>query len=217
MKKDKAFSTNSALAASIQAFRVNGRVYRDVVKINDVDYLPNRLIITNALNGDTVAQQDLDEAEEIKTYLRQTHMMQTLTKGNADSFLDNIVEILNQESVTAREFGLLAWAPKLSSDLQLKDEAREKSSHYERQSSYLGRVGDKIQIEFTLIESRYVPSMDCYTVYGHSKEGNLVFYWAKGEKKIVKQGRIEGRVKKQEPDSYHGNARVTTLNYVKVL
>ena len=59
--------------------------------------------------------------------------------------------------------------------------------------------------------------MDCYAVYGHDTQGNLIFYWAREQKKIVESGQIHGRIKIHKRDSYRGNACVTTLNYVKVV
>jgi hypothetical protein len=142
--------------------------------------------------------------------------MQTLSSRD-DKFLGQINNLLSQPSVTAKDFGLMAWAPKLAGDYQKKDHVRELSARFEYASRYIGQMGDKIITEFTLIDSRYIKSMDCYAVYGHDAEGNLIFYWAREQKKIVQAGQIQGRVKMHKRDGYRGNACVTTLNYVKVV
>jgi hypothetical protein len=81
----------------------------------------------------------------------------------------------------------------------------------------VGRIGEKITVNFGLIDSRYIPTLNCYAVYGHDDHGNLFFYWAKDNKKIVNSGRIQGRVKAHNIDDRRGRACVTNLNYVKVL
>jgi hypothetical protein len=142
--------------------------------------------------------------------------MQTLV-SRGDKFLTQINNLLAQPTVTAKDFGLIAWAPKLASDYQKKDNIREVSARFEYASRYIGQVGDKIIIEFTLIDSRYIKTMDCYAVYGHDVQGNLIFYWAREQKKIVQTGQIQGRVKTHKRDGYRGDACVTTLNYVKIV
>jgi len=218
----KQYNTLDALAASIVAFDINARgVMRDAVYENqEIKHQPNRVLIANHLDGIKllpVTDEHRTQAEDLVVYLQQTIMMQTLMRGSSDSFAQNVLDIISEPTMLAKNVGLLAWAPKLSADLQKKDSVREASAHYERNSRYVGTVGSKITVDFTLIESRYVPRMDCYAVYGHTAEGNLIFYWGKKEEKVVKQGRIEGRVKKQAPDDFRGKALVTTLNYVKVI
>jgi hypothetical protein len=142
--------------------------------------------------------------------------MQTLVSRD-DKFLAQINNLLSQTSITAKDLGLIAWAPKLANDYQKKDNVREISARFEYTSHYIGQVGDKITTEFTLIDSRYIKSMDCYAVYGHDAQGNLIFYWAREQKKIVEAGQIHGRVKTHKRDEYRGDACVTTLNYVKVV
>ncbi|CAB5215075.1 hypothetical protein UFOVP190_383 [uncultured Caudovirales phage] len=218
----KQYNTLDALAASIVAFETNTcGVVRDAVYENqEIKFQPNRVLITNHLEGTKllpVTDEHRTAAEDLVTYLQQTIMMQTLMKGSSDSFAQNVLDIISEPTMLAKNVGLLAWAPKLSADLQKKDSVRQASAHYERSSRYVGSIGSKIIVDFTLIESRFVPRMDCYSVYGHTAEGNLIFYWSKKAEKIVQQGRIEGRVKKQVEDGFRNKALVTTLNYVKVL
>lgn len=218
----KQYDTLEAVAASVVAFEINLLgVLRDSVYENQViKHQPNRVLITNHLEGTQllpITEQHRATAKELVIYLQQTVLLQTLTKGSADQFAQGIVNLLIEPKILAKDIGMLAWAPKLTADLKKKDQVREVSAHYERNSRYVGSIGTKITVDFTLIDSRYMPSMDCYAVYGHTAEGNLIFYWAKKSEKVIKQGRIEGRVKKQAQDEFRGKALVTTLNYVKVL
>lgn len=217
------FHTLEVLATAIAAFAHNqNRVERDTTSTADgVTILPNRQLMREYLEGNrtnlqTVSDHDRKHAEGIVQYLQQTEIMQTLA-SRGDKFLAQINNLLSQPMATAKDFGLIAWAPKLASDFQKKDHVREISSRFEYTSHYIGQVGDKITTEFTLIDSRYIKNMDCYAVYGHDAEGNLIFYWAREQKKIVQTGQIHGRVKTHKQDDYRGNACVTTLNYVKVV
>jgi hypothetical protein len=116
--RQEKFPTINILASAIIAFRTNGRVYREFVRTDEAEYQPNRLIMTNALHGNHIDKEALEEAELIHKFLNQTHIMQTLTVGKPDGFLHNILEILSLPETTARDFGILAWAPKLFSDLK---------------------------------------------------------------------------------------------------
>jgi hypothetical protein len=219
MKKQIRYSTALALTAAVAAYEINNRtVVRDTVTVDGVETRSNRQIIMDSLNGPFVVNEfHQTQAEAIVTYLQQTGLMQTLTNGKIDSFIGNIIELLSEQEINHRELGLLAWAPKVADDYQRKDAVREISARYESSSRYIGKVGDKILTHFTLIESRFVHSLECYAVYGHDEHNNLIFYWAKDQKKIVNAGRIQGRVKAQQTDSRRGDARVTTLNYVKAV
>jgi hypothetical protein len=211
------------LATAIAAFAHNqDRVERDTISTADGHTIvPNRQLISEYLEGNranlpAVSDHDRKHAEGIVQYLQQTGIMQTLI-SRGDRFLGQINDLLSRSTVTAKDFGLIAWAPKLASDYQKKDHIREVSARFEYTSHYIGNIGDKITTEFTLIDSRYIKTMDCYSVYGHDAQGNLIFYWAREQKKIVKSGKIYGRIKTHKRDQYRGDACVTTLNYVKVL
>ncbi len=218
MKSTKiTYKTALVLAAAIRAYRANGRVNREFVNEDGVEYQPNRLIITNAVNKNQFTADEFDAAEQIKTYLKDVAIIQTLKQGTADQFLKNMIEMLELESVTAREFGLMAWAPKLSADYQRRDRTREASALYESTSRHFGNTGDRVEIDFVLIESVFLKNYDCYRVYGHTGTGDLVSYWARDSKKIIEQGRLKGRVNKHVTDSHRGGACVTMLNYVKVI
>jgi hypothetical protein len=217
------YVTLDILSVAISAFNFNNQqVIRDPGKTEDGrDIVPNRQLIKDYTNGNKLLIEkgfapNSSLTDDIVSYLQQAQLIQTLL-GKNDQFLHQINAMLLTTEITEREFGLIAWAPKLAADLRKKDSIREVSSQFESRSRYIGKVGDKITTDFTLIESRYVKSMDCYAVYGHTPDDNLIFYWAKDKEKIVVDGKIQGRIKAQQEDQYRGHARVTTLNYVKAL
>jgi hypothetical protein len=221
--KIKSQPTLEVLATAVAAYEHNNRsIIRHPITIEGVDYVSNRQLITDYLagNGGPFVVNDIHrkQAEGIVQYLEHTVVLQSLKAkhGAPDRFLGQISAILSNRETNIKEFGIIAWAPHLTDQYYRKDQAREISARYESSSKYIGRLGEKIKIDFTLIEKRYIKSMDCYAVYGFSGD-SLVFYWAKNSDKICEVGQIQGRVKSQKEDGYRNNARVTTLNYVKVL
>lgn len=213
----KKFPTIEALAVAVAAFEYTDK--RIVRALIDGGKHPNRQLMSSYLLGNgapfVVNDSHRADAEGIILYLQQSVIMQSL-KGTPDRFLGQIAELTNQQEILEKDFGLLAWAPKLANDYQKKDDIREISSRYEHRSRYIGRIGEKIELEFALIEKRYIPSMNCYSVYGYSND-DLVFYWAKNLDKVCEVGKIHGRIKEHKEDRYRNDARVTVLNYVKVL
>jgi hypothetical protein len=212
------YSSNHALASAVQAFNTNQAVVRDRVLGENGTVLKhsNRELMLQILENNAVSKESFEQATEILNYLEQNSMLQTLTKGTPDSFLANILETLGQTTVKTREFGLVSWAPKLAHDYRKKEQARGISAQFEGSSRYIGSVREKVTIDFNLISSNYITNIGCFAVYGHDQNGNLVFYWAKNKDSMV-SGAISGRVKSHRLDERHGNAKVTTLNYVKVL
>lgn len=215
------FSTLQVVAAAVMAYEHNHRrVERNALYSPEQTIVPNRQLMLNYLQGNdtsfVVNDLHVKQAEGIMRYLQQTGIMQTLT-NRSDRFLNQINQLLLESTTKSKDFGIIAWAPKLVDDYQKKDHVREISARYEHSSRYVGQPKDKIQTDFVLIDSRYIQGMDCHAVYGHDGRGNLLFYWAKESKKIIQSGRIQGRVKAHNQDIRRGNACVTTLNYVKVI
>lgn len=221
LKKIK-YPTINVVATAIAVYEYSGsRIVRDsFTDENGVKILSNRQLITDCLAGQKgpflVNEIHVKQAEGIIQYLQQTVIMQSL-QNKVDSFLSQMTELVTNLEVTNKDIGIIAWAPHVADQYQKKDHVREVSARYEHSSRYIGKVGDKIVTDFTMIEKRYIKSMDCWAVYGYDSNDNLIFYWAKVADKICEVGKISGRIKAHNEDKFRGNARVTTLNYVKVI
>ena len=219
--KPKSVPILEVLATSVAAYEHNNNsIYRNPVTTDGVGYISNRQLISDAVQGRgapfVVNDIHRKQAEGIIGYLEQTVIMQSL-RGTPDRFLAQVTEVIARKESAVKEFGIIAWVPHLVEQYQKKDHVRELSARHERTSRYTGRVGDKLTINFSLIENRYVKSMDCYAVYGVTDQDNLIFYWAKTLDKVCEVGKISGRVKAHNEDGYRNDAKVTVLNYVKVL
>lgn len=215
------YAMNDALAYAVVAFHFNNdRVLREDVKTEKESFVANRNYIRDALEGKMnlmVTKAIKEEAKDIKQYLEQVRIVQNLKGRSNDQFLQTMIELLSKETVTARDLGLLAWAPKVAADYHKKDAVNEKTSPFEYLSRWVGNVKDKITIDFTSIETKFVKSMNIWLVFGHDENGNLIQFWASTEGKIINKGRIQGRVKKHIKDSFRNEAKVTMINYVKAI
>lgn len=219
--KIKSSPTLQVVATAIAAYEHNKKsIVRNPVTIEGVGFYPNRQLITDYVTGNggpfIVNDFHLKQAEGIIQYIEQNVIMQSL-KGKPDRFLGQLNSILANQEVSVKDFGIVAWAPHLVEQYQQRDHVRELSARHERSSRYTGRIGETVTVDFSLIEKRYVQSTDCYAVYGYTEHDNLVFYWAKTLDKVCEVGRIQGRVKAHREEEYRNNAKVTVLNYVKVL
>jgi hypothetical protein len=219
--KLKLYPTQEVVATAIAAFEHNNRtIVRMPVTIDGVEYVSNRQLITDYIEGRSgpfvVGNEHRKQADSVVQYLEQTVIMQSL-KGTPDRFLAQLSEKLADKEVNVKDFGIVAWAPHLVDQYQRKDRVREISALYEHHSRYVGHTRDKITTDFTLLEKRYVKSIDCWSVYGYDANDNILFYWAKTLDKVCEVGRIEARIKDHKEDEYRNGAKVTVLNYVKVL
>lgn len=219
MKKE--FPTLNVLATAIAAYEFNQRqILRNPVTVDNLARFPNRQLITDYVQGNggpfIVNDFHIKQAEGVNQYLQQTVIMQSL-KGAPDRFLAQLAALIAEQDIAVKDFGIVAWAPHLADQYQRKDHIREVGARYERSSRYIGRIGDKITTDFTLIEKRYVKSMDCFVVYGYDADDNLITYWARTLDKVCEVGKISGRIKAHKEDEYHNNARVTVMNYIKVI
>ena len=238
----KSYPIREALAAAIYAFDVNdSKVVKETYFKKDVDEtnpvglienFSNKSIINSYLTRDEktdstipsppikVNESHFTRADEIKDYIQHTILMFTLrsSSGAAPDFMSKINELLQKETVSYHDFGILAWAPKVANDFMIKDKVRETVSQFESTSNFIGAIGKKVSLTFTLIESKFIGrDINCWMCIGHDECGNLINYWAKDESKIVKDGRIDAKVKSHVLSNTQSRYKITMLNYVKVV
>lgn len=212
------FCATDVIATAIAAYRQN---QNQIVRVVIDDRLPNRQLMSeclqnNHINLASITEHDKQSADAMIDYLQQVAMVQTLI-GRCDKFLNQITALIAQGEITTRDLGILAWAPKLAETYQQKDAVKEITARFGTSSQYIGRIGEKISFDFTLIEDHYVRSLECYAVFGRDQHNNFVRYWAKNKNKIIKQGPVRARIKNHTTDPYHANVAVTQLHYVKIL
>ena len=209
-----------ALAVAILAFRTNGnRVVKDTTdkQYANKSYLQAYFFPLKTSHKQLTVEMTaelLEAADDVKVIIEHAVTMEVLTKGYVPNFLNTINELLKDSTMNINHAGIMVWAPKLAQDIQRSQGIKEVSASYEHTSKFIGKVGDKIEFDFTLIEKRYVRQVDTWSAYGYNEQGNLVQFLSKHEE-LCATGRIRARIKSHDKNRYHNNANVTVLNFVK--
>lgn len=212
--KNLRFNTLEALAVAISAYQSNNKqVLRTLgpktgTKEQIIDYfLGESNLVVNNNNRDT--------AQNIKDYIVQKVTISKLSGARVSSFTQEVCDLLNKDQISVKHVGILAWAPKMYDEHLLCDSVKEELSFMALTSRYLGREGDKIELEFHPIRVKYLPNYDMFSHDGHDGKNNIVTFLNK--KKVDTVTRIRGKVKDARRSSFHSNGETTILNYVKVL
>ena len=210
-------------ALSFAAYRANGNnVYKDDRVFDEESQelrpvIPNKSLMYHALKDAAtleVTAEDHEQARVAMDALLQDHMLRTLAGSPISAFSQSFVELISEETVTQRSAGLMAYLPR-SYNSVLKMRAQQNTLlELGAGSQYLGTVGSKIEVDFTLLSKKYQEKFGCWTMFGHDPAGNLVQFLTQHEH-LAQDGRITGKIKRTEQNRWHNNARVTDLNYVK--
>jgi len=209
-----------ALAVAVLAFRANGnRVVKDTTDTQyaNKSYLQSYFFPLKTTHKQLTVEMTaglLEAADDVKLIIDHAVTMEVLTKGYVPAFLNSIHELLKEDAMNINHAGIMVWAPKLAQDIQRSQGIKEVSATYEHTSKFIGKVGDRIEFDFTLIEKRYVRQIDTWSAYGHNEQGNLVQFLSKHEA-LCATGRIRARIKSHDKNRYHNNANVTVVNFVK--
>lgn len=216
----KHYPTRDALAAAVYAAEESdGTVVRTQFVKNNKIYKPNREILLYQLENGLPAITDLHfaTADKILPALNHSILMKTLKKGGVKEYVAQTKELLEQETISARQIGHICWAPHMYAKQVEENRAAELLSTYGPGSIYVGFMNKNIETEFNLISYRYLRDLSRYAVLGHNTAGDLIQYSAKNKEQVITKGLIKGRVYKHETNKYYNGYRVTCLNYVKEL
>lgn len=215
-------ATSELAALAFAAQRANGEFVKDSVRFNPetnelVKITPNKTLMRESLTGGAslvVTEEDRAVAVEAITALQHDMTMSTLRGRKVSEFTSALILALGQEESTERDCGMLAFLPNMYEQLKARQQKEETVSGLAHSSRELGRVGEKITVNFTVINCRYLSSYNCYSVFGHDGNGNCVgFLTAKED--CTKSGMYTGKIKRVGPDHYNSGAMVTSLNFVK--
>jgi hypothetical protein len=209
------FDTVQTLALAIAAYCKNNN---SIVR-KDGDTPGNKeLVLECLLRNSTFEGFDsvdlIAQAQNLKTALEQQIVMNTLTNRRSSEFLLNVTNAIAGDTISMRDIGLIVWAPKLLSDLTKSEATRNDLVHLSFSSQYLGKIKDRVELDFTLVTQRYLQNYDLFIHTGHDEKGNLVNFFNKSK---IESGRITARIKQLKKDDYINGADVTVLNYVKVI
>jgi hypothetical protein len=219
-KKDfPKFETLEVLAVAQAIFRLEGnRINRGdfdfVAKKQQVSSKERIVAHFNNTTAIEITDADRELATGISAYIQQRVIMDTLTGKEVSGFITDINTIVSKEHVHQFDLGRVVWAPKLYADMVQQSNNQEDIAQYAISSVYVGRVKEKIELDFTVISAKFNREYNCFRHLGHDGAGNLIGFL---NKKSIGTGRIRGRVKSQSVSRYNNNGKVTYLNYVQEL
>jgi hypothetical protein len=210
--------TIDAIVAAILAYRVNGNA---VLRFdNEHKKVDNKTLIGEFFESTITIPEDeftalKEEAELIKLQLEQRLTLNAITGARTSEFLQNVIDTISKDSVDSRNFGIVAWVPKLHNDILSTDDARSQLVRFGASSRFIGQPGNKVTLTFTSITVKYLKDYNSFVHQGHDEHGNLIKFFNKNLIEGTKT--ISARIKANSIDERIGAARVTALNYVKVI
>jgi hypothetical protein len=110
--------------------------------------------------------------------------------------------------------GLMAFLPSMAEQITQRQAREQEVAELAQVSQYLGRIGDKVVVNLTVMNSRYLQQFNCWSVNAKDDKGNLISYLTAKED-CTRSARYSGKIKRTEISKYHNGAQVTTLNFVK--
>ena len=216
------YSTLDIVAAAVIAYRKNNKkVERDTFTANNEAGVKQTITSNKALAlgilknfPDQITQADRDEAQAIIQSIQGTVTMGLLSGERVSDFTKELAKEFENEVSTEYKVGLLAYAPDVYEGTKQRADIEEKTASAMYTSEALGKVGDRVRVNFTLITKKYVQSISCFSATGTDEKGNLVQFLT-GKEELCQSQEIEGKIKTVGISQYHHSAIVTGLNYVK--
>ena len=222
--KSVSVSVKELAALSFAAQRANGALLKDTTRWNEATQTletvtPNKTLIRDTVKGDpklVVTDGDRAQAEIAIAAITQDFTMQVLKGRKVSDFVQSLATLLEKDMDTDVSAGIVAFLPQMYEQLKQRQEREEKVQEFAYTSEYLGQVGAKVTVELTVLTTKYLQQYNCYSVTGHDAQGNMVNFLT-GKQDCTVSGRYTGKIKRIETSPYHNNAKVTQLNFVKLL
>ena len=228
MAKTYKIESRTLVALAFAAQRVNGAMYKDPLFFDTekdavVEVVPNKTLMLNSFafepgsNPELVpTDEDFAQADAAITAIQHDVLVKKLADRRVSDFIFSLSEVIGQPTCTQRDCGMVAYVPRTYAGMLERQEKDEAKLGLASTSEYLGRVGEKIQLDFALIDSKYLQQYNCYTATGHDGNGNMVNFLT-AHKDLAVSGRISGKIKRTEESRFHNGAKVTQLNFVKAI
>lgn len=206
--------TLDAVAAACAVYRLMGNTVKKS-ELNDTSKT-SKIMLLDHFSGVSpldITPADLDRAQEVIDYIRQRNMMDTLAGRSNSPFFLSVAGLLEKETASSSDFGILAWAPKLADDLSKNDDHAQSIRQALHDSRYIGTTGKGIEMEFQALDTKFIRDANRYVVLGQDAAGNAVSFWT--NERVEGTVKIKARVKGHTTLGRHGNLPCTNLHYVK--
>ena len=225
MKFDRktTFPVIDVVAAALAAYSdTNGEIVRATytTRENGVEktVMCNRDLALQYLASPEKLEPYREQAEEDIQFFQHQALMATLVGKQNTGFINAITEAITTQNVILGNVGLIVWMPKMLANMRKREDNRLTWIEYANHSHFIpAKEKERVTVDFTLVEKRYIHDKSIWVAIGTTPEGYVISYFSNTEKKVITNGRISGKVKSFRVDNYRNSAKVTNLNYVKVL
>lgn len=209
------FSANDVWAAACKAQRLNREYIKTVPYESKKE--TNKDLMLRFLEDpkNRLTLKDRNEGVKIQQYFKG-YMFKKLSGAYMSDFDQTACEVADTDVVTtAFQFGVIASLPSVYAKAIVRDEQNRKIRSL-KNSNLLGKIGDKVEIDFEVIKSIYSQKWGVYYTTGVTPNCEVVYFAsAKLNPKPGSLLKIKGTVKQHRINDVEGNQ--TQLNRVKVI
>lgn len=222
MKKrmTRSIATRDLAALAYMAQRLNGDLYKDdrVFDAESQDWRevkPNKVIMRENFELTVPpTAEDYENADEAMRGVQGDLTVRLLKGQNINNFFRSLVELTQEPTASERDCGIMAFLPKTFASQAARENRQLEVASMAPSSDYIGFYPDKVEVDFVLMDKRFLPQYGCFSVFGHDGKNNFVSFLTQHEN-LAATGTIQGKVKRTTEDQFRNGARVTHLNYVK--
>ena len=209
------FLTSDVIEAACAVFRLNnGKIVRDSDEEVKDKAQTSKAMLEAHFTGDTkldITDEDKSLAIDSVQYVQQRIMMDALVNKDTTEFIGDVSNLTHDDTISVRDFGRIVWLPKIYKQMFAADQTKNDINFYALSSKHVGKLGEKITVEFTPLSSRWSRDYNCWRQIGVDANNNLISFLSKNQF----SGKIQGKIKHQGTSKFYGNGKVTYLNYVK--
>lgn len=205
-------------AAACAAQRINGEYLKEATHVFDDDYKvistreANKVLMRTIMIDKTELITDEDRAQvaEIRQYF-QCKLMEVLS-GRANSFTQTAVELASRDEFAHNDWLGLATVACLPQSY-VRGLERDKRNEVKQEAVYVsqhvGKIGDKMRGELTILESRYSEKWATHYVTA-TYESNVVLFSYRSALDAGIKHKFAGTIKAHRDDN------ITQLNRVRL-
>ena len=213
------WNTDRAFAAAVAAYEENNCYIKQAESVISpegelVSYKqPNRVLLLNFLLDQRVFT---DEQVEKGKMLREHFSLLVLKKlGDTISVFENhALNIAGSDTIRSNEWeklGVLASLPGVYQKNKQHEARIERREEIAERSKHVGRVGDRLKFEATVLTSTFSSKYNCYITNVLDEHNNIFLIFGETNYLVGSKMQLAGSVKR------HLEGNVTQLNRVRVL
>lgn len=164
----------------------------------------------------TADNLDFAKAQDVIDTVVSNHTLKLLKGAKIGQFVNDLVAALQiKDLVPPHRYNLMAFAPKVYADITRENANLEAVMG----SEFVGELGKTITVSLKIIKCRYVQSHNFFAATAIDEKGNMYNFSPKQQLALTDDFsyNVKAKVKKHDIDLYNNNAKVTYLNYVKVV